>query len=166
MKTWLNCSSVRLIYLHSEDLAPGTKPRLRQKSEGRAEPERCTGDNKGLRPHKIGSFVDYIGARLIAEECVEILGVRLTPNGSFWTNDLEEIFRKNQPRGRKGRRMEDCGGNRSRSVVLTPLRHEDSFFGLLETADEQSGHFTERSVETVEEIAQFLARLRGERKRY
>lgn len=164
LKIWLNCSSVQLKYLGSEDLSPRTRPCLRGLADSSARQKPNTDGQAGTELCKDYSFLDCIGARLLTGDRVEISGVRLTPNGSFWTNNLTDILKENQPRDKNGR-QECCSGNGLKSIMLTPLKHEDSVFGLLIATDTRSGHFTERSIAIAEEIARFLARLRGESKR-
>jgi PAS domain S-box-containing protein len=152
VKTWLSCDSVQLKHFRKKDLIQPAQLCMRGLVGD-------TGEGKVKEACKETSFVDCIGARLLTGGCFEISGAKLTPNGSFWTNNLSAFLKKTQPRNRNRAQSGCCGGNGSRSIILTPLRHQGSVFGLLEVADRRSGRFTEFSVELVEQIARLLARI-------
>lgn len=165
VKTWLGCGSVRLRHFRKEGFLLRTQPSVRGQVGDTDEPSLRAGEDKTKAICTYSSFVDCIGARLLAGDCFEISGARLTPYGSFWTNNLSGFLKKNRPCNRNGQQSTCCNSNGCNSIILSPLKHQDSAFGLLEVADGRSERFSKRSVQMIEQVARLLARIFGENRR-
>lgn len=156
LNEWLGCTSVQFKLFRNNGVVPRAGSCARGLTDIPVRSRQNDGSPKAVNTCKNFSFLDCLGARLLRDDCHEILGTTLTPNGSFWTNDLDELLDKNKSLGGNRRQQACCGGG-PKSVVVTPLKYQDSVFGLLQATDRQSERFTERSVEIVEEVARFLA---------
>jgi PAS domain S-box-containing protein len=158
LRTWLGCSSVTLKYLRKgtvdSDSAPfcllgATNPVTTRGTRNR--------DAHALDQCNSSSLVDCLGRRLLARNSFLVPGIKVTPYGSLWINDISAIS-KSQTRGKNGRPLACYTGSEPNSVMLIPLKHGDSILGLIEAADEKRDCFTQRSVAAAEEIARFIPR--------
>lgn len=162
LKTWLDCDSVDLKFFQEESpplrvdpLNPGPVRDQGGSTRGFEEDDRST-NHTGL------SLPECIRRQLPTGlfEPSSPSGSKLTPKGTFWTNNLRGVSGGDQASIRNGKHVEPReGGNGDGSIIIVLLRHRDSVLGFLQATDRRNDRFDQRSVEIVEQAAQTLARL-------
>jgi PAS domain S-box-containing protein len=161
LQTGLDCDLVQLKHVE-EDLMTRTKTCTRGTAPDMVRAD--TDENGSIEnPHPL-SLVDRISAQLLTAGCSEIWGTELTPYGSFCTNDLSDLLKRNQNLNRNLRQSGRRNDSQFRSLVLSPLKHGDGLPGLLLVSDSRGNRFNADSVNIIEQSAQALGRMIGEQR--
>ncbi|UCH88196.1 MAG: GAF domain-containing protein [Thermoplasmata archaeon] len=75
-----------------------------------------------------------------------------TQEGSFWTNDTDELLATTTEADRGGPTRNRCNAEGYRSVALIPLRTGGEIIGLLQLNDENPGRLNIEGIRFFEEI--------------
>ncbi len=82
-----------------------------------------------------------------------------TRNGSFWTNSTTQLLAAAADEDSLAGTRNRCNAEGYESVALIPLRAGDETFGLLQFNNHAPGKFTRQSIELLEGLSEYLARL-------
>jgi PAS domain S-box-containing protein len=75
-----------------------------------------------------------------------------TNNGSFWTNDIEELFEKNTHNIKKYFTKKNCINSGYRSVALIPIKTNSEIIGLIQINDKRQGMLSFELIRVLESI--------------
>jgi len=75
-----------------------------------------------------------------------------TEHGSFWTNNLHELFEKNLDDIKKSFNRTDCQNAHYQSVAIVPIKNKQEVTGLIQINDKRTNIFSEEIIYAIESI--------------